>query len=356
MASNIRVPDVHGGSTHVAELCHHLRRRHDVLLIARRGSSGVGTLAAGRAAAAPFKHAAALAALPTVFDAVRRFGPDIIYERCSSYGLGALLAAALRRPLLCMCLDEQRSPLSLWRADRIIATLPDLVPAAFRHKTVRVRWGVNSELFAPDVEPEPLRERLGLGAGPIVAYAGSFKSWHGLEDLVEAAALLGDSGAHYVLIGEGPERGALERRIAARGLTRAFHLPGPVPYPAVPSYLAAADICVAPYRPDRHRLGRRHGLVLDPLKVLEYLAMRKPVVTLRAPNVERLFRDGEDLLMVPPGDPGALAAALRRLYDDPALRDALGASGRLLVVERYTWRHHVEELEAIFRELVRERP
>jgi glycosyltransferase involved in cell wall biosynthesis len=48
--------------------------------------------------------------------------------------------------------------------------------------------------------------------------------------------------------------------------------------------------------------------------------------------------DGESTLAVPPGDAGALAQAIRRLLDDSALRDRLGAAGRRRVLERFTWR------------------
>jgi glycosyltransferase involved in cell wall biosynthesis len=63
-------------------------------------------------------------------------------------------------------------------------------------------------------------------------------------------------------------------------------------------------------------------------------------------------RDGETGLLVPPGDPSALAAALRRALDEPVLRERIGAAGRARVLERFTWRKTAEGTVEQYRALL----
>jgi glycosyltransferase involved in cell wall biosynthesis len=106
--------------------------------------------------------------------------------------------------------------------------------------------------------------------------------------------------------------------------------------------------------PDKHGPSRRHGFTLDPLKVFEYLAMGKPTITIRAPNIEALFEDGEHLLLVEPGDDRALAAAIARFMDDRELGARTAAAGREQVLARHTWAAHADHLAAVFRAMIDE--
>lgn len=356
VATEILLPDHHGGSTHVQELAHHLGEHGPALVLARRGSSGEGIAPVGRPMPrlAALRQASALANLPAALPVARRFAPHAIYERCTSYGLGALLSRALGVPLLTMILDQRYSWLSLVRARRLVATRLDLVPAVVRHKAVQVSWGANAELFSPAISGAPARARHGLGDAFVVGYSGSFKPWHGVDVLVEAAAHLRDRPVKFLLVGDGPERERLVARAEALGLRGRFVLTGAVPYARVPEELAAADVCVAPFVPERHGPSRARGFVLDPLKVFESLALGKPTITIRAANIEALFRDGEHLRLVPPGDPPALARAIAEVMDDPARTRAMAAAGHDLVIARHTWRAHAAQLVELFRAMRRE--
>jgi glycosyltransferase involved in cell wall biosynthesis len=172
--------------------------------------------------------------------------------------------------------------------------------------------------------------------------------------LVEAAAHLRDRPVKFLLVGDGPERGRLEARVGALGLRDRFVLPGSVPYDRVPHELAASDVCVAPFVPARHGPSRTRGFVLDPLKVFESLALGRPTITIRAANIEAMFRDGEHLRLVPPGDPVALARAIAEAMDDPAGAAAMARAGHDLVLARYTWRAHAAQLSELFGQMRRE--
>lgn len=357
VASNIESPGANGGSTHVTEVVSHLRERDDVLLIARSDSTLPQTLAIG--SKIPMRGLRRLNALKLAlqaYPAVRRFAPEVIYERGSSFGLGALLGRALSVPTLMMLLDEHRTELSLRTASRVIATRRDLVPAAYEDKLRLVRWGANTRLFHPGVSGAARRAELGIDPGKlVVAYSGGFYSWHGLEELVEAARSLTDLDLVFLLIGEGEGRAKIAQLVEAAGLSERFIFTGRVAYEHVPEYIAACDVCVAPFNPARHKhYGKTGEFIYDPLKVFEYMAMAKPVVTLRAKNIEAMFQDEREIVLTEPGDAPQLAAKLRLLLSDPARRARLGEAARAIVVERYSWSAHAEELRRLFREIVDE--
>lgn len=356
VATDTLLPDHHGGSTHVQELARHLGEHGPTLVLARRGSTGESIAAVGRPMPrlSVLRQGSALANLRAALPVARDFAPHAIYERCTSYGLGALLGRALGVPVLTMILDQRYSWLSLVLARRLVATRLDIVPAPVRHKAVQVSWGANAELFRPDLPGAPARARHGLGDAFVVGYSGSFKPWHGIDVLVDAAAHLRDRPVRFLLVGDGPERAELVARAEALGLRDRFVLTGAVPYDEVPKVLAAADVCVAPFVPERHGPSRTRGFVLDPLKVFEYLALQKPTVTIRAANIEALFTDGEHLRLVPPADPAALARAIAEAMDDPAGAAARARAGHERVLARHTWRAHATQLVGLFGEMRRE--
>src|SRR5262245_13413383 len=163
VASNIESPGANGGSTHVTEVVTHLRERDEVLLLARRDSTLAQTLAIGVKTPVPgLRRANALRLAAQAYPAVKRFAPEVIYERGSSFGLGALLGRALGVPTLMMLLDEHRTQLSLRTASRVIATRADLVPPEYRAKLRLVRWGANTRVFHPEVDGSALRAELGI--------------------------------------------------------------------------------------------------------------------------------------------------------------------------------------------------
>jgi glycosyltransferase involved in cell wall biosynthesis len=254
-----------------------------------------------------------------------------------------------------MVLDQRYSWLSLLRASRLVATRLDIVPGPVRGKTVKVSWGANPVLFDAALPGASVREDLGLRDAFVVGYSGSFKAWHGLDTLVAAAGRLRHRNVKFLLVGDGPCKSSIERAVHRLALDDRFVFTGSVPYDEVPRLLAAADACAAPFSPAQHGPSRRHGFTLDPLKVFEYLALGKPTITIRAPNIETLFADGEHLLLVQPGDARDLADAIARFMDDRQLAARTAAAGRERVLERHTWAAHAEQLATVFRAMMDER-
>ncbi|WP_432546768.1 glycosyltransferase family 4 protein [Kineococcus sp. SYSU DK004] len=173
------------------------------------------------------------------------------------------------------------------------------------------------------------------GGELVVAFAGAFRPWHGVGLLVEAAARLREvpgRDVRLLLVGDGPTRAADLAEAARLGV--AVDAPGALAPADVPAALRGADVAVAPYPPGR--------AYFSPLKVAEYLACGLPTVAAAVGDLAERYRDEHELLLVPPGDAAALAAALQRLRAEPALRGRLAAAGRRAVVERASWRRTVE--------------
>jgi glycosyltransferase involved in cell wall biosynthesis len=95
------------------------------------------------------------------------------------------------------------------------------------------------------------------------------------------------------------------------------------------------DVAVAPYP----RLADFH---FSPLKLFEYMAVGKPLVASRYPDIASVVEDGAAGLLIEPGDVRELSAAIQRLLRDPELAARLGARARRTVAAAHTWRRNAE--------------
>jgi starch synthase len=107
----------------------------------------------------------------------------------------------------------------------------------------------------------------------------------------------------------------------------------------VPAYLRRVTIGVAPFEPRRHRY-LEIDFYWSPFKILEYMAMALPVVTIDVPALSRMVRPGMEGLLYPQGDAAALADALGELLGSPDRARSLGVSARRRAVEKFSWRGH----------------
>lgn len=179
---------------------------------------------------------------------------------------------------------------------------------------------VEAELFGRPVAAEEVaawRAEHDLPDGPLVLFVGRLVPEKGVRELLAAWRELGDASASLAVIGDGP----LAAEVAAAPGVR---LLGPVARERLPVAYAAAALVTMPSIPTP-RFREPWGLVCN-----EALHQGTPVLATDAVGAVAggLVRDGETGLVVPAGDPAALAAAIRRLLDDGPLRERLGAAGR----------------------------
>jgi len=209
-------------------------------------------------------------------------------------------------------------------------------------RSMVLNWGVDTDRFRPAAPEEraALRERLGLGPGPVVLHTRSLKPLYNPQVVTAAFARAAERvpTAELVLKHIGadvPDVGPLPPR------TR---LIGHVPYDALIAYYRAADAFVSVPRSDS-----------SPRSVWEAMACGVPCVLSDLPWVHELIEDGRDALVVRP-EPGAVADALLRVIDDPGLSARLAGAARRLVVEHRSREHEMDRLEGVYAELAGHRP
>lgn len=199
---------------------------------------------------------------------------------------------------------------------------------------------VDTTLFDPEaIDPSEVRARLGVSDRFVVGWTGSFRSFHGLESLIDAVDRLHHEvpEACLMLIGDGPERRRLEEAVASRGLGPWVRFPGSVAQRDLPEILAGCDVTVVLGRSDQ-------SFHYSPLKLWEYLAMARPVVAAATGSTIQMLTDEGDVILVDPDDSSSLADALIRLRSDSDLRRRLGARARELAVQ-HSWTRQLETLE-----------
>ncbi|MBN1119670.1 MAG: glycosyltransferase family 4 protein [Anaerolineae bacterium] len=210
--------------------------------------------------------------------------------------------------------------------------------------------GIRAERFAIEGDQDAWREKFGWPREAFIAgYVGRFHTLgmdKGLTDLAEAViALAGDKSDRPVRLGlvGGPDSyvGQVRQRIEAAGLPQSTVLyAGQVPPADVPGYLRAFDVCAMPFPWTEH-----FAYYASPMKLFEYMASGSALLATDLPSTAEIVRDGENGLLVPPSDIEALADALRRLRDDPALAARIAAQAAE-DVKHYTWEARAKQIFA----------
>jgi glycosyltransferase involved in cell wall biosynthesis len=296
-----------------------------------------------------------------------RARPDVVFTR--DLGVAALLArmpASLRQPLVYE---------SHGYAPDVSAELPRLIstarPASSRKlarlagREARVwheaagyvtitkgladlltdRFGARENLAViPDGVRLPRdRRRTPLPGGrTIVGYAGHLYAWKGVEILLDAIARA--PSLHGLIIGGHDKESDLARvreRARQLGVDARVEFAGHVPPAAVAGLLERASILVLPNLPTA--ISTRFT---SPLKLFEYMAAGRPIVASDLPALREVLQDGVNALLVPAGDPEALARALERLAATPRLAEHL-AQTAFDRAAGFGWERRAELLEAV---------
>lgn len=273
---------------------------------------------------------------------------DMVIERETAFGAGAVTSSILRVPMILEMIGPRVSALSLKRAKKVLAYSKLMaggrVPA---DKLEVVPAGVDTEMFAPDFDAGArVRANQGLSSDFVVGYVGTFQLWHGVNDLLQACSMLTSRYGRIKVLLVGPYFQDAMRYAREIGMGERAVFSGPVPYDKVPAYVNACDVLCAPYDPGLSQL-RSQGGVGSPLKVLEYMACEKPVVTTKVSPITDIVEEGRTGLLVPPGDVSSLAEAVGGLVGDPSMRRKMGEEARKAVAAKYSWSSLAGTLERI---------
>jgi glycosyltransferase involved in cell wall biosynthesis len=241
------------------------------------------------------------------------------------------------------------------RATAIIA-VSEVVAASVRtwyrvpsERVFVVPNGVDAARFAPDPAVRA-RERARFGYADtdrVLLVAGVLTRQKGVDFAIDALARLAPRHptARLLVAGDGPHHAALVRRVHAHGLDARVRFAGAVPASAMPALYNTADVFLFP----TVRV-EAFGIV-----AAEAMAAGLPVVVSRVGAVPEVVAHGETGLLVPPGDPAALARAVGELLEDPGRAAALGARARTRAASDFALAARVDRILAIFESLVTKR-
>lgn len=307
-------------------------------------------------------------------------GCEVVFERNSLYHAGAAMACrALRLPYVMFFdadqiaeLDFMGKPLTGWLRWRAAQLLRYNLNTARRvicvsetaRRHLMQTWKTPAEklIVLPNaVDVHRFQPHLNLGAQtraslsltadqPLLVFVGSFYQWHDVATLLRAFALVRrhHPAARLLLVGEGAERARMMLLAQQLGLGEAAHFTGFVSHAEVVRYINAADVALVPVPKMENEMW------LSPMKLFEYMAAGKAVVASALGQIVDVLRDGENGLLVPPGDDAALAQAVCRLIADAPLRERLGWQAREDAVRYHSWEQYLSRLEAVFVEAATE--
>jgi glycosyltransferase involved in cell wall biosynthesis len=260
---------------------------------------------------------------------VAKLTQDPAFERALRRGhySGSLEDFQHRRVGLSAGLLRRARDLELHRAAYVIC------PSGFL-AGLTAGWGVPADSVSVLANPTPALPPLPEWApGSTLAFAGRLTAPKDLGVALEAVAAC--DGVTLRLAGDGDERAALEARAAALGLDSRVEFLGALGRDEVLALLRRADAAILSSAWENF-----------PHTAVEALAVGTPVIATAVGGVPEIVSDGENGLLVPPGDPAALAAAIRRFFSDPELRGRLRAAAAPSV-ERFAPEHVYGELEQI---------
>ena len=375
LALDVVVQGTTGDAIHVRELTNSLAQLgHDVALIAAPmdGKASEDASVFEGVDVTLLKDRGNVATVRKCGKILKDFRPDYIYERRFSPKIGAALSALHGVPLAVEInglveeelekqgrTEDARRVLGgarvslrkefFAKAKKVIAVtqgikdgLHDLygIPLS---KIVVVHNGANTDLFR-SMDKVSCRERLDLEKDAIyLCFVGKLMQWFRLDQIIRILPELEMEipGLRLVIVGDGPEKQNLEDLVRELGLGKKVTLTGYVPHDEVPIYINASDLCLAPIVP---------GSGYSPLKLFEYMACSRPVVGSRVIGFEVLERGAG--MLYEPDDLKDLSSKIVKILSDEDMRISMGAVGRQLVEEEYSWRKVAERIVGVLEEAV----
>ena len=310
-------------------------------------------LAAARAQGTPITQLDGyLRALPESVRWLRRKMEGIAVVHAHEYktDLLAAVAAGARRSTALVATVRHTEPGLLMG---ILQALDSLVLHRFDRLTVPSRGALRELRHWPALQRKtqvihhtfgakrPKGASIALKRGPVISIVGRLQAVKGHRVFLESArqVLAKRADARFWIVGDGELRADLEAAASSLGLRDAVEFLG--------------------YRNDADALMAASDVVVSCSSyeafarcVTEALALARPVVATAVGGIPEIIRDGETGILVPPGDPQAMATAILRLLDDPGLAARLGSAGRAFVAEHLTIEAQASALASLYREVL----
>jgi glycosyltransferase involved in cell wall biosynthesis len=289
---------------------------------------------------------------PPIFQGVtawllaRLKGVPFLFEVRDLWPTFAIAVGVLKNPLLIK--------MSLWlerflysHADRVMVNSPGYIAHVTERGARRVELvpnGADPQMFDPADAGAAFRSANHIENKFVVLYAGAHGMSNDLGVVLEAAKILQavtvTSEVTVTFLGDGKEKPALQKRAADMGLANVLFLP-PLPKAEMAAALAGADACLAILKPIEEYK------TTYPNKVFDYMAAGRPVVLAIDGVIRQVVEAAHCGIFAQPGDPAALAEAIRELAADKAASRRMGLAGRKYLEEHFSRSAEAEKLAAI---------
>ena len=242
-------------------------------------------------------------------------------------------------------------------SDRIVSVTPQIASylmANFNCQPNEIKIignGVNTKIFHPITDKALLanwKKSLGIEMDEVVTvFVGNLARWQGVDILIESGLRLLSTGEklRFLIVGDGPLKENLMRRVSRSEFKRDFIFVGMIDYQNIPFFINISDFCVAPFI-----LRRNEKTGVSPLKIFEYMACGKPIVASRVEGLEFIEEEGVGCL-IEPEDVESLRKALYDLIKEPQERIRMGQKGSQIARENFSWESRVIEIEKVLKEL-----
>ena len=232
----------------------------------------------------------------------------------------------------------------LKRATRIVVASPAVAALAaelqpYRDKVVVVPYALDPDQHAPTAAVAGrVRAVRDESPEPLVLFVGRLVAYKGVDVLLRAVA---GTTARVVIVGDGPLRGELESLAASLGVAHRVRFAGEATDFETTALYNACDLLVLPSVTRAEAFG---------MVQLEAMSCAKPVIsTSLESGVPWVNQHGHTGLVVPPGDVGALTAAIQRLIDDPSERQEMGRRGRQRVEKDFSISRLAQQVTELYR-------
>lgn len=241
---------------------------------------------------------------------------------------------------------------TLKHADRVLVIndkLKDYVVGlgAFPQRTQVLRAGIDIGHFDPSANGNSLRTQYGIDEQDVVLlFMGWLYNFSGLKEVASQLAQIENHKLKLLIVGEGDAYNELQKIREKYNLQDRFILTGKKAYHEIPNFIAASDVCLLPAYPNEPIMQD-----IVPIKVYEYMAMKKPVIATKLPGVMKEF--GEDNGVVYVDKPEDVVMKAIELIRNSKLEE-IGLKARDFV-KKYSWDNITDEFEAILEELIKEK-
>ncbi|MBN1352369.1 glycosyltransferase family 4 protein [candidate division KSB1 bacterium] len=300
---------------------------------------------------------------------IKKDQPDLIISRLEHYLFSSLLLAKFKKiPIVIEAdapvvyelrefakqfwkipiLPELIEKLNLKNADKSVCVsnvakhyfMQQGVP---ENKLLVISNGADIEKFHPQVDNSHVLDKYSLRGKTIIGFVGSFHYWHGVENILKVIGKLTEVNPDtaFLLVGEGgPMKAALEEFVKHKNLQTRVILTGYVQHEAMPEYISAMNIVLAPYP-------NLPFFYYSPVKIYEYMAAGKPVVTTRIGQIAELIKDQHNGFLCEPDNIRQIIDTLLTLISNPQLRDSVGQHARETIVKEHTWREKAIQFSTV---------